>query len=68
MYSRGAGGAGGGVIELVPGRIPFVAIDAFARRMRINGEEFDRLIRLMSELDSEFIAVWEERANANRTK
>jgi hypothetical protein len=48
----------------MPGRIPFVAIDAYAKRKRIAGEDFDMLDHLMAEMDAEYLA-WHEGRKAS---
>lgn len=48
-------------------RIPFTAINAYARRHRITGERFDQFARLIQAMDDEFLKVMAElRANAAR--
>lgn len=44
-------GAMGGV-----SRIPFSAIDLWARRYEVDGEEFDLFVTLIAAIDDEFIA------------
>lgn len=46
------GGAGG---------IPFLAIDAYARRRGLEGEEFDVFLKLLRACDAELLAVVAER-------
>lgn len=50
------------VIEPRPGRIPFSAIDGYARRYRIAGAGFDLLSLLIEKLDDAFLAFDAERA------
>jgi len=59
---QGVGSMGGTVIESVPRRIPFAAIDAFARRFEISGEAFDRLLTLVGILDREYLQIESERS------
>lgn len=47
----------------VPG-IPFMAIDAYARRFDIGGDDFAVLLKLVRVCDAEFIAVMAEKAKA----
>lgn len=53
-----AGMGGATIIEPRPGRIPFSAIDRYARRFGIAGSAFDLMLALLDKLDSEFMA-WE---------
>lgn len=50
------------VIEPRPGRIPFGALDRYARRFGIVGSAFDLLAELVGRLDHEFLAWDAERA------
>jgi hypothetical protein len=43
-----------------PGGIPFTAIDAYARRRGIDGEDFDVLLKLLRACDAEFLAYVSE--------
>jgi hypothetical protein len=58
QHDRFYGGMGG----VFP--LSFAAIDAFARRFRIDGEDFDRFCFLMQEMDAEYV-TW---ANAKSVK
>lgn len=52
------------------GHIWFTAIDAYATRMGIDGAAFDRLRRVVLEIDDEYLA-WlgeQEKARAEREK
>lgn len=53
---------GGTIIEPRPGRIPFSAIDGYARRYGIEGSTFDVLVSVIDACDAEFLAVDAERA------
>lgn len=57
-----AGMGGATLIEPRPGRIPFGAIDRYARRFGIDGSAFDLLLRFVDVLDDEFLAWESERA------
>lgn len=48
-----------------PGRIPFGAIDRYARRYGIEGEAFDRLVTLIDPMDREYLA-WEAEQTRER--
>lgn len=47
-----------------PGRIPFSAVDRYARRYRIAGEAFDLLLKLLGKMDAEFMRWDAEQARA----
>jgi len=53
---------GATIIEPRAGRIPFSAIDAYARRYGVEGSEFDTLEALVGACDAEFMAIEAERA------
>jgi hypothetical protein len=53
---------GATIIEPIPGRIPFSAIDVYARRFDIGGEAFDQLLSLVGALDQEYLAIAAERS------
>lgn len=62
MVTQGFGSPmGATIIESMPGRIPFSAIDCYARRFGIAGEAFDRLLLLVSEIDREYLNAAAER-------
>lgn len=44
--------------------IPFTAIDAYARRYEIEGDDFAVLAKLIRVCDAEFVAVMSEKAKA----
>lgn len=46
------------IVEPRPGRIPFAAIDCYARRYEIEGSTFDLLLALVDRIDSEYLK-WE---------
>lgn len=48
--------------------IPFVAIDAYARRYGIEGEDFAVLSKLIRICDAEFVAVMNEKAKAKEVR
>lgn len=57
--------------EARPGRIPFAAIDRYAKRFGIEGEAFDLMLALFTPLDETYLA-WEreqaeERARARQS-
>jgi hypothetical protein len=58
-------GMGSTVIEPRPGRIPFTAIDTYARRYELDGESFDLFLGLLEPLDREFLD-WERERAAER--
>lgn len=49
---------GATIIEPRAGRIPFAAIDGYARRYGIVGSAFDMLVELLGKLDDAFLE-WE---------
>lgn len=49
-------------------RIPFSAIDAWARRHDIVDEEFDLYRKLIAELDDEFVGWLAEEAEKRKSK
>jgi hypothetical protein len=49
---------GGTVIQPRPGRIPFAAVDRYAKRFGVRGEAFDMFLSLVDAIDREYIA-WE---------
>lgn len=53
---------GATVIEPIPGRIRFADIDVYARRLKIRGEVFFRLLHLVVELDHEYLQFAAERS------
>ncbi len=57
-----------GAVMITPraGRIPFAAIDGYARRFGIDGAGFDLLIDLVGKLDAEFMK-WEAEKARERT-
>lgn len=54
---------GGTMIEPRAGRIPFLAVDAYARRYGIEGGGFDLLLGLIEPMDREYLAWDAERAS-----
>ena len=63
MYSQGFGAPmGATIIEPIPGRIPFSAVDGYAHRFGIYGSAFDHLLYLVGELDQEYLAISAERS------
>ena len=58
----------GTTIESVPLSIPFPAIDAYAQRFEIAGEDFDRFFRLISEMDREYLKFHIEAMNKRFSK
>jgi hypothetical protein len=65
MFTQGFGTPmGATIIEPIPGRIPFQAIDCYARRFDIAGEAFDLLFMLVGELDREYLDFAAERSRA----
>jgi hypothetical protein len=50
------------IIESMPGRIPFTAIDSYARRFGIVGEAFDHLLFFIGELDQEYLSFMAEKS------
>ena len=53
---------GATVIEPRAGRIPFSAIDRYARRYGVEGSAFDTFAAIVSAVDNEFMAIEAERA------
>jgi len=53
---------GGTIIEPRAGKIPFSAIDCYARRYAIDGSAFDRLCMVIAVCDAEFLEIEAERA------
>jgi len=53
---------GATLIEPRPGRIPFAAIDQYARRFGIAGSAFDLMLELIGRLDGAFLEWEAERA------
>lgn len=43
------------LIQSAPGRIPFSALDRYARRFGIGGDAFDLLVALIEPLDLEYL-------------
>ena len=58
----------GTTIESVPIGIPFPAIDGYAMRFGIAGEDFDRFFRLISEMDREYLKFHIEKMNERFAK
>jgi hypothetical protein len=50
------------LIEPRPGRIPFSAIDRYARRYGIMGSEFDLFLGIIEAVDKEYLAIEAEKA------
>jgi hypothetical protein len=46
---------GGLTVRPIAGRIPFSAIDLYARRYGIAGTDFEALLRLIGEMDAEYL-------------
>jgi hypothetical protein len=51
---------GATVIESIPTHIPYTSILCYALDLEIDGEEFDRFVRLLRALDSEYLAITSE--------
>jgi hypothetical protein len=51
---------GATVIESLPSRIPYGVIALYAQDLAIEGEEFDRFMRLLRALDEEYLAIVNE--------
>lgn len=53
---------GATIIEPRAGRIPFSAIDGYAKRYGIEGADFDVMLSLVEACDTEYLAVQAEQA------
>lgn len=50
------------------GPIPWTAIDRWATRHGIEGDDFDRLARMVAALDAEWLSNYADRAEAERKR
>jgi len=62
-YDRAYGGMGG--VEMP---IPFIAVDAYARRNGIVGEGFDRLLRFVSVIDFAYLDIQRKATEKSHAK
>ncbi|MBK5958118.1 hypothetical protein CCR97_08295 [Rhodoplanes elegans] len=50
------------------GPIPWLALDRWAGRAGLDGDDFDRLVRMVRAVDAEWLADQAERAEAERQR
>jgi hypothetical protein len=53
---------GATIIEPIPRKIPYTAISAYARDFEIGGEWFDMLVKLIRQIDEEYLEISAERS------